>query len=215
VNNDYGPEGGRWRVSVKAISILVAVAAGLAGSAPAVGQPGKAREIATTICAGCHGADGNSVVPTYPKIAGHNPDYIARMLTEFRSGKRRSDAMAPVVASLDPKDFRALGEYFGAQKPTPGVVDDPRAAEAGKRIYLEGVDARGVPACAGCHEENGSGGDKFPRLAGQHREYLLDQMAKFRKEQRNNDAARQMRAVAKGLTDEEIRAVTEYVVGLQ
>jgi cytochrome c553 len=166
------------------------------------------------VCSACHGIDGNSTVPTYPKLAGRHPDYIVRELKEFISGKRKSDIMAPICATLDPGDFKGLGAYFGAQKPTSGTVLDAKAAEDGKKLYQEGNEQSGVPACAGCHEPDGAGNKRFPRLAGQHREYLVEQMHNFQKDIRNNETARVMREVAKRLTEGEITAVAEYLTGL-
>ena len=195
-----------YRLCVAVLVVLIPAHAGA--------QDARIREVVNNVCAGCHGADGNSVVPIFPKLAGRHAEYIAMELRDFRSGKRPSDMMAPVVASLDPADFIRLGEYFGAQVPTRGQAADPQVAEVGRRLYAEGNEASGVPACEGCHDTNGTGGKRFPRLAGQHREYLLDQMEKFRKDIRKSPASSLMRAVAKRMTDEEIRAVTEYLVGL-
>lgn len=139
----------------------------------------KAKGIVANICSACHGMDGNSTVPTYPKLAGRHPEYLVRELKVFISGKRKSEIMAPIAATLDPDDLNALGAYFGAQKPTSGQVLDQKAAEIGKKLYLDGDETRGVPACAGCHESDGSGNSRFPRLAGQHREYLIAQMYNF------------------------------------
>ena len=195
-----------------ALAVLGTLACGRAGGEEPV-EP-RVRELVEKVCAACHGIDGNSTVPTFPKLAGRHPEYIAFELREFRSGRRRSDVMAPVVATLDPADFPALGAYFGARKPLPGKGGDPAAAQAGRKLYAEGNEASGVPACGGCHEEDASGGKRFPRLAGQHREYLMDQMEKFRSGARGGPAAGPMRAIARRMTDEEVRAVSEYLAGL-
>jgi cytochrome c553 len=174
----------------------------------------RAKTIVTSVCSACHGMDGNSTVPIFPKLAGRNPDYLVRELKVFISGKRKSEFMAPIVAKLDPDDLRPLAEYFGAQKPTSGQVLDEKAAEIGKKLYQDGDEARGVPACAGCHNIDGSGNSRFPRLAGQHREYLVEQLYNFKKDIRDYDSARLMRAVAKRLSDDEINAVAEYLNGM-
>ena len=197
----------------RAATWLVA-ALGLSVAAPAFGDDAKAKEIVAKVCATCHGQDGNSTIPTFPKLAGRHPDYLARELQQFISGKRKSDVMAPIAAALDPGDFQALGEYFGAQKPTSGVVLDAQAAAAGRKLYDDGNEEAGVPACGGCHGLDATGTRRFPRLAGQHREYLLGQMYNFRNDLRNHDAARFMREVAKRMSDEEIKAVVEYLAGL-
>jgi len=173
----------------------------------------KAKTIVANTCATCHGMDGNSTAPNFPKLAGRHPEYLVRELKEFISGKRKSAIMAPVAAALDPDDLKALGAYFGAQKPTSGQVLDPQAAANGKKLYQDGNEEKGVPACAGCHETDGSGNKRFPRLAGQHREYLIEQMFNFKKDVRNDNASRLMREVAKLLSDDEIKAVAEFLTG--
>jgi cytochrome c553 len=173
----------------------------------------KAKTIVAKVCAGCHGMDGNSTVPNFPKLAGRHPEYLVRELKEFVSGKRKSEVMAPIAAALDPDDFNALGAYFGAQKPTSGTVLDAAAAVSGKKLYVDGNEEKGLPACAGCHELDGSGNKRFPRLAGQHREYLIEQMFNFKKDVRNDNSSRLMREVAKLLSDDEIKAVAEFLTG--
>lgn len=174
----------------------------------------KARSIVAEVCSACHGMDGNSTVPTFPKLAGRHPEYLVRELKQFAAGYRKSEIMAPIVAALDPDDFKALGEYFGAQKPTSNEILDHKAAAIGKKLYLDGDEERGVPSCAGCHSSDGVGRNRFPRLAGQHREYLIEQMNNFKNDVRNYGAARFMRAVAKRMTDDEIKAVAEFLSGL-
>jgi cytochrome c553 len=190
------------------------LALGLVLSASAWGDDAdKAKTIVTTICAACHGLDGNSTVPNFPKLAGRHPEYLVRELKEFTSGKRKSAIMAPIAASLDPGDFNALGAYFGAQKPNSGQVLDTAAAASGKKLYADGNEEKGIPACAGCHEADGSGNKRFPRLAGQHREYLIEQMLNFKNDVRNDNASRLMREVTKLMSDDEIKSVAEFLAG--
>lgn len=174
----------------------------------------RAKTIVAEICAGCHGMDGNSTVPNFPKLAGRHPEYLVRELRQFVSGRRKSEIMSPIAAALDPDDFKILGAYFGAQKPTTGTVLDVKAAASGRKIYLDGNEEKGLPACAGCHESDGSGGKLFPRLAGQHREYLIEQMLNFKKDVRNDNSARLMREVTKLMSDDDIKAVAEFLTGL-
>jgi len=189
------------------------LASTLLPAGPVCGQSAdKATSIVTSNCAACHGMDGNSVVPTFPKLAGRHPEYIARELNEFVTGKRKSDIMAPITAALDPEDFKLLGAYFGSQKPTRGTVLDQKAAEEGRKFYFEGNEQSGVPACEGCHGTDAQGGKRFPRLAGQHREYLIEQIYNFRTNARI--ATRIMREVSNRMTDAEIKAVAEYLTGL-
>jgi cytochrome c553 len=171
----------------------------------------KALPIVEQVCAGCHGLDGNSVIPTIPKLAGRHQDYLIRELRDFISGARKSDVMGAMVPLLDSADLKAIAAYFAKQKPTSEKISNPVAAALGGKIFLDGDEDRGVPACAGCHEQDGSGGKRFPRLAGQHREYLVEQMMKFRNDVHTNPGARFMRTVTKRLTENEIQAVAEYI----
>lgn len=203
------PHNGRFAGALRRAAI---VAFAVSGAASADAE--KARAIVAASCSACHGIDGNSTVPTYPKLAGRHPEHVARELQEFVARKRKSHVMEPIAGQLEAADFKAIGEYFAAQKPTSEPVRDPQAAAAGKKLYMDGDEERGVPACAGCHVVDGSGNKRFPRLAGQHREYLIAEMLKYRQDVRNSVASRLMREVAKRLTDDEIKAVAEYLTGL-
>lgn len=198
----------RMRYPVVAMLCIILSGSALADDAE------RAKAIVASVCSACHGMDGNSTVPNYPKLAGRHPEYLVREMKEFISGSRKSDIMAPIVSKLEPDDLKALGAYFGAQKPTSGQVLDEKAAAIGKKLYLDGDEEKGVPACAGCHNVDGSGNKRFPRLAGQHRDYLIEQMHNFKNDVRNYAAARLMREVAKRLSDDEIKAVAEFLAGL-
>jgi cytochrome c553 len=182
------------------------------GAAPAAAA--AAADIAASLCAACHGEGGNSVVPTFPKLAGQQTDYLAKQLTEFLSGKRKSEVMAPAIASLKSGDVPGLAAYYAAQKPVPGKVEDPALAAAGKKLYDDGNEANGVPACGGCHLEKGEGNERFPRVAGQHQAYAVQQMMDFKTGARNNDKGRVMRVVAERMTEAEMKAVAEYLAAL-
>lgn len=171
----------------------------------------KVPPIVEQVCSGCHGMDGNSVIPSIPKLAGRHQEYLMRELRDFISGARRSDIMGAIVPTFDSADLKAIASYFARQKPTSEKITDPAAAALGEKIFLDGDEERGLPACAGCHEQDGSGTKRFPRLAGQHREYLVEQMMKFRNDVHTNPGARFMRTVAKRLTETEIKAVAEYM----
>jgi cytochrome c553 len=167
--------------------------------------------IVEKVCSTCHGMDGNSVIPTIPKLAGRHPDYLFKELSDFVSGKRTSEVMGAIAPTIELGELRKISAYFGAQKSTSEAITDPIAAALGEQIFLNGDEARGLPACGGCHEDDGSGGKRFPRLAGQHRAYLIEQLHKFRTGVHLYPGARFMREVAKRMTEEEIRAVAEYV----
>ncbi|MDP1605133.1 MAG: c-type cytochrome [Rhodocyclaceae bacterium] len=171
-----------------------------------------ARQIATTLCAACHGLDGNSSDPANPKIAGMDVAYLAKQLKYFASGERRNEIMAGIVATLGAADFLPLAAYFSSQKPLPGKVKDARLAELGKRIYEDGNTETGVPACAGCHQSSGAGNARFPRLAGQHQAYTLQQLGEYKTGRRATD--RLMVSVAQRLSTDEMKALAEYIAGL-
>lgn len=193
---------------------LAACLAALVLTAPAAASPHDARQVAATVCAACHAEDGNSLVPTFPKLAGQPAPYLAKQLQDFLGGKRRSDTMAPVLASVKAGDVAALAAHFSAQKPAPGRVQDAALAAAGEQLYRKGNEATGVPACAACHLASGSGDEKNPRVAGQHQAYVIAELTKFKTGARANDRRRAMRVLAERMTEAEIRAVAEYMAGL-
>lgn len=191
-----------------ALAALLATALLLAADAHAKDPA----QIAATVCAACHGVDGNSTDPAYPKIAGMEQEYLLRQLRAFASGKRRDDVMTGIVAALDPGDFAALAAYYARHQPAPGQVRDARLAAKGKTLYEDGNTETGVPACAGCHQPDGRGNARFPLLAGQHQAYVLKQMADYKSGRRATDPL--MTTVSKRLTKEETQALAEYIAGL-
>ena len=122
--------------------------------------------------------------------------------------------MAPVIATVDSSQFKELGLYFGKQNPSSDKITDIKAAANGKKIYLDGDEGKGLPACAGCHEPSGVGSSRFPRLAGQHKEYLVSELNKFKADFHTQESARLMRETAKRMTEEQINDVSEYLSGL-
>jgi len=169
-------------------------------------------EIARTVCGACHGVDGNSADPAHPKLAGMDAEYLMRQLKAFADGKRRDEAMAGVIATLNPADFAGLASYYGTQRPAPGKVRDAALAAKGRALFEDGNTDSAVPACAGCHQPDGKGNARFPRLAGQHQAYVLKQLADYRSGRRATDPL--MTTVGKRLTEEEARALAEYIAGL-
>jgi cytochrome c553 len=167
--------------------------------------------MASTLCAACHGEGGNSVVPTFPKLAGLQADYLAKQLTDFLAGRRTSDVMMPAIPTVKPGDASALAAFYASQKPVPGTVVDPALAAAGKKLYDTGNDATGVAPCSGCHLPTGEGDERNPRLAGQHQAYAIQQMMDFKTGARKNDKGRVMRVIAGRMTEAEIKAVVEYL----
>jgi len=197
--------------------VSAVLAAGLLASAGAyaAGDAAKGAEIATTVCAACHTADGNSVVPANPKLAGQHPEYLAKQLNEFKSGKRANAVMGPMSGTLaTPEDVLNVAAYFASQTPKAGAAKSNGAGSEGALIYKGGILAKGVPACASCHSPNGAGiPAQFPRLAGQHAEYVVNQLKAFRSGERAN--APMMKVIAAKLSDSEIDAVADYMQGLK
>jgi cytochrome c553 len=167
------------------------------------------------LCGGCHNPDGNSIIPENPKLAGLNVRYLTRQLEDFKSGKRTSPIMSTIIPMVDEKEFKSLAGYFSKQKRLPGVSDKADLLAQGKQIFEEGVIGTAVPACSGCHGEDGSGSDAFPRLNGQNPPYVVNQLQNFRNRVRNNDPKAVMQTVAKRLTEQEINAVAEYITTLK
>src|SRR4051812_24978114 len=205
---------------------MVRALAGIVMAAVWVGQPlaqdaKKAQGIASQVCAACHAADGNSIAPTNPKIAGQFPDYLHKQLRDFKGqgGKkpaRESAIMMGMVANLSEADMKGLADYYGGQTLKPAAAADKDLAALGQKIWRGGNSAAGVPACAGCHGPAGAGlPAQYPRLAGQYAEYVAAQLKAFKDGARTNDANGAMRGVASRLSEREIRAVAEYAAGLR
>lgn len=173
----------------------------------------RARKIVAGSCFLCHGTHGESATELFPRLAGQNATYIAKQLANFKSSERRSNVMQPMVAALTPEEMRALGSYFAMHKSEPHPVSDARLAAEGMVLYRQGGGATEVAACTGCHGERGEGTENLPRLAGQVASYLATQLRNFGSRERSNDNA-VMHTIAARMTDAEIRAVAEYLSGL-
>ncbi|HUO79607.1 MAG TPA: c-type cytochrome [Steroidobacteraceae bacterium] len=168
--------------------------------------------IAVGTCGSCHGATGVSQQPKYPRLAGQNANYLAAQLKAFRS-QTRGDAdaigyMWGMSAALEDDTIEALAQYYAAQKPGAGHAGEASLVDRGRQIYEKGVEAVGVPACAACHGPDARGMGDFPRLAGQHAQYVLKQLGSFQSNMRNVAV---MHGVAQGLKLEEMRAVAAYL----
>ena len=172
-----------------------------------------AQQIVSTVCVACHGADGNSVAPIFPRLAGQNAKYLAQQLTDYKSGKRKNDIMSPNAAPLSPEDIQGLATYFSKQKPAPATVEDKALAEAGQKLYDDGNQDAGVPACASCHKEKGAGDSRYPRVASQHQTYIIQQLTDFKAGVRTNDKGKLMQTVAGRLSEQDMKAVAEYLAG--
>ena len=191
---------------------LAAGALALAGAALAQDDEARARQIIGGSCFLCHGAEGESASEVFPRLAGQNAEYVAKQLENFKSGKRQSTAMAPMVEKLTPEDMAALGRFYASRPPHQEAAKDAPLAAVGQYIYQVGNRFSGVPACATCHGADGAGSNALPRLAGQHAAYLDNQLKQFNKRARNNDNA-VMHTVVEKLTPLEMAAVAEYLSG--
>ena len=180
----------------------------------------KAKQIATQVCAACHGADGNSVAPANPNLAGQVSDYITLQLMHFKAGVRVNATMQAMAATLSDEDMRAVGIYFSQQKPKGLGAKDPALVKAGAKVWRGGDAQSDVPACAGCHSPTGVGIPKnYPRLAGQYGDYLYAQLKAFKSGERGanpKDANGQIMAtIAGNMTDDQMKAVADYAMGLR
>jgi cytochrome c553 len=198
---------------VRGASALLAALTLFAPAARAA-DDARAVEIVQGKCFICHGADGESSSPVFPRLAGQHARYIERQLADYKEGKRKSSAMQPMVEDLNAADFRLLGAYFEARKTQVHKVEDTELAQVGRFIYLRGDPYSGVAACASCHGPTGGGTETLPRLAGQHAQYTENQLKAFGQRERTNDNA-VMHAVAAKLTELERKAVAAYLSGLQ
>lgn len=189
--------------------------------APAKADPAKGKVVAETICAACHGADGNSMASANPHLAGQIPQYIYKQLSNFKSvdGKpaaRNNAIMAGMAAALTEEDMRNVSAWFASQKLKPESAKSEASIELGKKIWRQGDFRKGVPACAGCHGPAGAGlPAQYPRLAGQFADYTEAQLKAFRSGERANDPESMMRTIAAKLSDAEIKAVSDYAAGLR
>jgi cytochrome c553 len=189
----------------------------LAAAPPARAQ--DAAPSAVAVCLPCHGGGAAAAptapgAPAFPRLDGQHAAYLEKQLREYKSGKRKSPVMAPLVGTLKSGQIRAMASHFASQTPARGAVEHADLAARGKAVYEEGNRTTGVPACVGCHLPGAVGSARYPRLAGQRAAYTVQQLTEFKSGTRNNDRAHVMRALAGRLTDEEIRAVAEYLAGL-
>jgi cytochrome c553 len=174
----------------------------------------KGSEKFASVCVSCHGVDGNSAVPENPKLAGQHPEYLVKQLQEFKSGKRKNSTMGGFASTLSDEDMRNVAYWAAGQKAKPGFAKDKELVTLGERIYKGGIADRQVAACAGCHSPSGAGiPAQYPRLAGQHADYIAASLRGYRDGTRNNNV--QMTQNAAKMNDREIKAVADYIAGLR
>jgi cytochrome c553 len=203
-------------MAIKYKKVLAALIAGgtLLSSVPASSQEDAAKKTAASVCASCHGIDGNSVQSTVPNLAGLQDRYLVKQMKDYVAGTRKNDTATPCGPSLNPADIEGLATYFSDQKPAPGKAGDATLVAEGKKIYEQGNSITGVDDCQECHKPRGVGSGLYPRMAGQSAAYTLKQMLTFKTRARSNDKNEVMQDVAENMTEQEMRAVAEYLMGL-
>lgn len=180
------------------------------GSVWAQADQARAEKIVSGSCFLCHGENGESSSEIFPKLAGQHANYIAKQLENFKTGKRKSTAMADMSSRLTADEMLALGQYFEAKKSSAESVKEPDLAGVGRYIFNSGNRYSGVPACASCHGKDGLGTADLPRLAGQYASYIETQLKLFNQRDRTNDNA-VMHSIASKMSPLEIAAVAEYI----
>jgi cytochrome c553 len=166
-------------------------------------------------CLTCHGDAGNHPIPGMmaPKLAGLDAAYITKQLHDYQAGRRVFDAMNGLAKGLSASDIKAAADYFSAQTRTADEVADKSLAKQGEAIVEHGIAGQGVPACANCHNDGVTGTFRYPRLAGQKADYVLNQLTHLKSGERHNDFG-QMSRVAMRLSEDQMKAVAEYVSSL-
>lgn len=193
--------------------VYASIAQPAENAAPAKPDIARGQQIASTVCAACHGADGNSIAPTFPVLAGQGSGYIVAQLEAFKSGARPNDIMKGMASGLSPEDMRNVAAWFESQKPAAHFAHDAQLAERGQAMWRGGVPATDVPACAGCHGAAGHGvPSQFPRLAGQYPDLVLGWLKAFAAGTRPNAV---MGPIASKLSESDMKALAEYISGLR
>jgi len=207
--------------------ILATAAIGLAIPLSALAQDKPAskpdlkrgQEIATSICAACHGADGNSIIAVNPKLSGQDAAYLLKQLNDYAKpagdkGARVNSVMTGILGGISAADRANVAAYYASQPHKPGVARSRNTIELGQLIYRAGMPERGVPACIGCHGPSGAGiPAQYPRLAGQHAEYTVAQLKAFNDGTRRNSVP--MEHISARMSDAMMNAVADYVAGLR
>lgn len=198
-----------WIVAAAFTGAIAASSAIAQGNA----QAGAAKAV---VCQACHGANGNSVNPEWPSLAGLGADYIVQQLENFKSGKRANPIMMPNAMTLSPEDMADLGAYFDSLKNT-GLEADPAFYKLGQKLYRGGDPGRNIPACLACHGPSGAGNEpaKFPALRGQQSAYLVKQLKDYASGARATGPANIMQTISGRLSEDDMRNLAAYVRGLR
>lgn len=195
------------------VSLLLTL--GLTGLAQAAGDA-EAGQGKVAVCGACHGADGNSPAPNFPKLAGQGERYLLKQLQDIKSGARPVIEMTGMLDNLNDQDMADISAFYASQNMSVGAAD-PQLVERGEALFRGGKLEEGMPACTGCHSPNGAGlaAASYPQLGGQHAAYVAKQLTDFREGNRTNDGdAMIMRAIAAKLSNKDIEAVSSFIQGL-
>ncbi|QYF94785.1 cytochrome c4 [Massilia sp. PAMC28688] len=207
---------------VATLAISGAASAAAPAAAPAKADPAKGATLYDSgdaarglpACVSCHGAAGNSTIAVNPKLSAQMSAYTYKQLVDFTTPARQNPIMTPYSKMLTDDDKKNVAVYLALQVPKQGAAKNKDTLELGRRIYRGGIAANGVAACASCHGANGNGMPAlFPRLAGQHQDYTFGQLQAFKGGARKNSA--QMTTIARRMSDEEMKAVADYIAGLK
>ncbi|MGM9489064.1 c-type cytochrome [Ideonella sp. YS5] len=204
-----------------AFAITVALAATLAlpayANEPAVAPKAdlaKGQALSTSVCAACHTSDGSRGSPANPILQGQHPEYLAKQLADFKAGKRANPIMQGMAAPLSDADMTNVAAFYAGKQAKPGFAKHKDTVALGEKIYRGGIPDKHVPACAGCHSPTGAGiPAQYPRLGGQHADYIAAQLQAFRDHKRLNNAP--MQQISAQMNNEEIAAVSDYISGLK
>ncbi|WP_027009192.1 c-type cytochrome [Conchiformibius kuhniae] len=200
------------------------IALGMLGSA-AVAAPqaelAKGKQIAEQVCAACHAADGNSNIAAYPRLAGQHHKFIFKQTKDIKEGKRTTGAAASMMAAiqqLSDDDIRNVAAFYAAQQARPGETNPKANPQLGAKIFRGGLPEKKIPACMACHSPNGAGipagGTEvtaYPRLSGQHADYVVEQLKAYAADKRTGNM---MRDIAKRMSEEDMKAVANFIQGL-
>jgi len=208
---NYVSLGARSILGALFVSLMMLSTGAVAGDAAA----GKNKSAA---CGGCHGFDGNSPIPMYPKLAGQNEAYTVKQLKDFKANDTRQNAiMLGMVAALSEEDMADIGAYFQAQQVAAAAPFDEAKAAAGRELYKGGDLQEGIPACQSCHGPTGAGiaGIGYPQVGGQYVDYTLAQLKAFKSGARSNDDKRMMRDIVAQLSEQQLEQVANYIASLK
>lgn len=208
------------------LAVMLTMTSAYAGDSPSeinqrigLGDPVSGRD-KSALCQGCHGEDGNSPAPTFPKLAGQWSDYIQKQVREFQNGARYNETMTDVAASVDNfNDLFDIAAYFASQKQMAGTPieneEERKLYLEGQKLFTQGNERTGAFRCIKCHGEYGRGqplnNNLFPVIGGQHKDYLVKQLTDFKTEERENDRSGMMLRITTHLTDHDIEALATYL----